>query len=105
MAGSFGFEKEKYEISMKVGERNLLPRVRGCPAEILLLADGFSCREQVEQGAGKVPLHVAQVLQLALREKSGVPATMDSPNRVRRGVLMAAMAAAALGVVLLVRAS
>ena len=103
MAGSFGFEKEKYEISMKVGERKLLPRARGCPPDILLLADGFSCREQVEQGAGKVPLHVAQVLQLALREKSGVPATMDSPNRVRRGVLMAAMAAAALGVVLLVR--
>ena len=104
MAGSFGFEKEKYEISMKVGERKLLPRARECPPEILLLADGFSCREQVQQGAGKVPLHVAQVLQLALREKGGVPATTDPPNRVRRGVLMAAMAAAALGVVLLVRA-
>src|SRR5438270_1389408 len=103
MAGSFGFEKEKYEISMQVGERKLLPRARGCPPETLLLADGFSCREQVEQGAGKVPLHVAQVLQLALRERSGVPATVGRPNRVRRGVLMAAMAAAALGVVLLVR--
>src|SRR5207248_621342 len=89
MAGSFGFEKEKYEISMKVGERKLLPRARECPPGTLLVADGFSCREQVEQGAGKVPLHIAQVVQLALREKKGAPLAR-ARSRARRRLAITA---------------
>jgi FAD/FMN-containing dehydrogenase/Fe-S oxidoreductase len=69
MAGSFGFEAEKYEISMKVGERRLLPRVRQVDGSTLVVADGFSCREQIAAGAGREPLHLAQVLQLAMRER------------------------------------
>jgi Fe-S oxidoreductase len=74
MAGSFGFEREHYEISVRCGERLLLPKVRETPADTLLIADGFSCREQVEQLTGRTPLHTVEVLLKALREGS-----LDSP--------------------------
>src|SRR5262249_20355889 len=50
MAGSFGFEAEKYPWSMKIAERALLPKLREAPADAVVLANGFSCREQIEQG-------------------------------------------------------
>jgi Fe-S oxidoreductase len=69
MAGSFGFERgERYEIAVRCGERVLLPAVRQAPRDALILADGFSCREQIAQGTGRRALHLAQVLHLALRE-------------------------------------
>jgi len=68
MAGAFGFEKEHYEISMQIGERALLPAVRGASEDTLIMADGFSCREQIAQATGRQPLHLAQVIQMALRE-------------------------------------
>ena len=49
MAGSFGFESDKYDLSVKVGERVLLPAVRSAEPSTLLVADGFSCREQIAQ--------------------------------------------------------
>ncbi|MBS1191718.1 MAG: FAD-binding oxidoreductase [Rhodocyclaceae bacterium] len=70
MAGSFGFEKAKYEVSMACGERVLLPAVRAAPEETLIIADGYSCREQIVQTTERQPLHLAQVLRLALEEKS-----------------------------------
>ena len=70
MAGSFGFEIKHFEISKKVGERILLPRVRETPLETLLIADGFSCREQIEQLAHRRALHTAEVLLKVLREGS-----------------------------------
>ncbi len=67
MAGSFGFEAgEKYEVSMKAGERKLLPAVRQAPADALIVADGFSCREQIAQATGRRALHTAQILRMAL---------------------------------------
>jgi FAD/FMN-containing dehydrogenase/Fe-S oxidoreductase len=68
MAGSFGFEKEHYDISMKCAERALLPAVRESASETLVIADGFSCQEQIEQSTQRHPLHLAQVLQMALNE-------------------------------------
>jgi FAD/FMN-containing dehydrogenase/Fe-S oxidoreductase len=68
MAGSFGFEAPHYEISMKVGEQRLLPAVRKAGPDMLIIADGFSCHEQILQGAGKKPMHLAQVLQMALHQ-------------------------------------
>jgi FAD/FMN-containing dehydrogenase/Fe-S oxidoreductase len=66
MAGSFGFEAgEKYEVSQKVGERVLLPKVRETPKDTLLIADGFSCREQIAQNTDRQALHVAQVVRMA----------------------------------------
>jgi FAD/FMN-containing dehydrogenase/Fe-S oxidoreductase len=66
MAGSFGFEREKYDVSMAIGELELLPAVRSAPADCLIIADGFSCREQIAQGTDRHALHLAEVLQMAL---------------------------------------
>ncbi|MGA8342216.1 MAG: FAD-linked oxidase C-terminal domain-containing protein [Candidatus Sulfotelmatobacter sp.] len=66
MAGSFGFEHDKYDISAAIGELELLPAVRKAPSDWLIIADGFSCREQIAQGTGRHALHLAEVLQMAL---------------------------------------
>ena len=66
MAGSFGFEHDKYDISSAIGELELLPAVRQAPPDWLIIADGFSCREQIAQGTGRHALHLAEVLQMAL---------------------------------------
>jgi len=68
MAGAFGFEKEKYATSIAIGEVELLPAVRNTPADWLIIADGFSCREQIQQCTGRKSLHLAQVIQMALSE-------------------------------------
>ncbi|WP_297160489.1 FAD-binding and (Fe-S)-binding domain-containing protein [Thermogemmatispora sp.] len=67
MAGAFGFEAQHYAISLQVGERVLLPTVRAARPETLIIADGFSCREQIAQTTPRRALHLAEVLQLALR--------------------------------------
>src|SRR5262249_57223706 len=60
MAGAFGYEKEHYEVSMKMAEASLLPRVRAAPDDTLLVADGTSCRHQIADGATREAVHVAQ---------------------------------------------
>lgn len=72
MSGSFGFKPENYELSMKIGEKSLLPAVREAEDDLLLIADGYSCREQIEQGAGRCALHVAEVVKMALQHKNVV---------------------------------
>jgi Fe-S oxidoreductase len=67
MAGSFGFEADKYDVSIAIGERALLPAVRQAPLDTILIADGFSCQEQIEQTTERHALHLAQVMQMALR--------------------------------------
>ncbi|MGQ0752695.1 MAG: FAD-binding and (Fe-S)-binding domain-containing protein [Betaproteobacteria bacterium] len=62
MAGSFGFEREKYEVSMRCAERVLAPAVRQADGETLVIADGFSCREQLAHTTGRKALHLAEVL-------------------------------------------
>ncbi len=66
MAGSFGFDAEHYEVSMKMAELALLPKVRAAEADTLIIADGTSCRHQIRDGAGRNAIHVAQVLRRAL---------------------------------------
>ncbi|TFZ01389.1 FAD-binding and (Fe-S)-binding domain-containing protein [Ramlibacter rhizophilus] len=66
MAGSFGFEAHKYEVSIACGERVLLPAVREWSEDDWLVADGYSCREQIHQCTGREALHIAQALQQAL---------------------------------------
>ncbi|HET7365109.1 MAG TPA: FAD-binding and (Fe-S)-binding domain-containing protein [Burkholderiales bacterium] len=65
MAGSFGYEAEHAEVSMKMAEMTLLPAIRNSP-EATLVADGTSCRHQIHDGTGRKPLHVARVLEAAL---------------------------------------
>jgi Fe-S oxidoreductase len=61
MAGPFGFEKDKYDLSQKLGERVLLPAVRNNPKSIII-SDGFSCCEQITQNTNTRPMHLAEVL-------------------------------------------
>jgi len=70
MAGSFGFERDKYDVSIAIGELELLPAVRQAPPDWLIIADGFSCREQIAQGSPRHALHLAEVLQMALHGDS-----------------------------------
>lgn len=62
MAGSFGYEKEHYDVSMKVGELVLFPKVREADAETIILASGTSCRHQILDGTGKVAKHIVEIL-------------------------------------------
>jgi Fe-S oxidoreductase len=68
MAGPFGFDKDKYEVSQAVGERALLPAVRRAGPETLIVSDGFSCREQIFHATGRRAIHLAEVLHLAMGE-------------------------------------
>jgi FAD/FMN-containing dehydrogenase/Fe-S oxidoreductase len=67
MAGSFGYEKEHYEISMQIGEMVLFPAVRKAEEGVAIAATGTSCRHQIADGTGKVSLHPVQLLYEALK--------------------------------------
>jgi len=62
MAGPFGFEKDKFEVSQALGERVLLPAVRSASSETIFITDGFSCREQIRQNSPRHALHLSEVL-------------------------------------------
>ncbi|MGA8621640.1 MAG: FAD-linked oxidase C-terminal domain-containing protein [Candidatus Sulfotelmatobacter sp.] len=81
MAGSFGFERDKYDISMAIGELELLPAVRQAPPDWLIIADGFSCREQIAHGSQRHALHLAEVLQMALNPDA--PESRPYPESAR----------------------
>ncbi|HAT35150.1 MAG TPA: FAD-binding oxidoreductase, partial [Rhodospirillaceae bacterium] len=66
MAGSFGYQKETYDISLKMGEMSLLPAVRDAEEDTLIVADGTSCRHQISDGTGRNAQHVARVLEQAM---------------------------------------
>ena len=80
MAGPFGFESGKYEVSKAVGERVLLPAVRSAKPSTLIVANGFSCQEQIVQGAGRPAIHLAELLQLGLKN-SGLTLKLPVPER------------------------
>jgi Fe-S oxidoreductase len=83
MAGSFGFEHGKYDVSAAIGELELLPAVRKAPPDWLIIADGFSCREQIAQGTGRHALHLAEVLQMALEPESQTGSALPESRLVR----------------------
>ena len=68
MAGSFGYEKEHYEVSMKIGELVLFPTVRRQPQEVIIAAPGTSCRHQIKDGTKRTALHPVEILWEALRK-------------------------------------
>ena len=78
MAGGFGFERDHYDVSVKVGERALLPAVRTAAKNALIIADGFSCREQIAQTTDRQALHLAEVLHMATTEDGRI--TEDYPE-------------------------
>jgi FAD/FMN-containing dehydrogenase/Fe-S oxidoreductase len=67
MAGSFGFHHDKYDISTAIGELELLPAVRNASPDCMIIADGFSCREQIAQLTPRRALHLAEVLQMCVK--------------------------------------
>lgn len=81
MAGSFGFEKDKYDVSVQVGERVLLPRVRQADEQTLIITNGFSCHQQIEQLTGRKPLHLAEVLRMAIRQSAEASGQPSSDNQ------------------------
>jgi Fe-S oxidoreductase len=109
MAGAFGFEKNHYEVAMQCGERVLLPAVREADKDTLLIADGFSCREQIAQTTDRQALHLAEVMQMALHDGASgdYPETRylakhkpaDSLTKVEIAVLIGAGALLAGGLV------
>ncbi len=68
MAGSFGFEKEHYDLSAKIGSRRLVPAVKGVGPEVEIVAPGISCRQQIEHLAGRKAKHPAELLWEGLNE-------------------------------------
>ena len=66
MAGSFGYEKEHFDISMKIGGLVLLPAVRSAPADTIIAAPGTSCRHQIKDGVGHIAQHPVEILHDAL---------------------------------------
>ena len=66
MAGSFGYEAKHYDVSLRMAETALLPKVREADANTLIVADGTSCRHQIHDGAAREAVHVARVLAAAL---------------------------------------
>jgi FAD/FMN-containing dehydrogenase/Fe-S oxidoreductase len=102
MAGSFGFERDKYEISIAIGELELMPAIRRAPADWLIIADGFSCREQIAQGSPRRVLHLAEVLQMALLQADGLasdshPYPESARARRRDAELLQSMKRAGIG--------
>jgi FAD/FMN-containing dehydrogenase/Fe-S oxidoreductase len=71
VAGSFGYEAQHYDLSVKIGERRLLPAVRSAPEDTLVITDGFSCHSQITQLTDRRPLHLAQVIKMALDRADG----------------------------------
>jgi Fe-S oxidoreductase len=67
MAGSFGYEKEHYDLSMQIGELVLFPTVRSQPVEVDIVASGTSCRHQIHDGTKRHAKHAAEILYAALK--------------------------------------
>ena len=80
LAGSWGFEKEHYDLSMQIGERRLLPAARNAERDTLIISDGFSCKTQIEHATDRRALHIAQVIKMAM-DHGGSGSTGDYPER------------------------
>lgn len=79
MAGSFGYEKEHYEVSQQIGELVLLPAVRSAAAEVFIAAPGTSCRHQIKDATGRIAMHPVEILHAALKS-----AHMPGRRKLRR---------------------
>ena len=69
MAGSFGYEREHYELSMKIGNQILFPEIRNTSEQIIIVASGTSCREQINDGTGVIASHPVEILYDAIKKK------------------------------------
>ena len=79
LAGSFGFEKDKHELSVKIADRVLIPKIQKAADDTLVIADGFSCHTQIQQTTARQPLHLAEVMVMALQEEGRLPRADVAP--------------------------
>ena len=114
MAGYFGYEKgTHYDVSIKAAEQLLLPKVREANESTIIIADGFSCREQIEQQTGRKGMHLAQVLQMALHEKNEIiklpekeyvdGMQLKNPHKMRNNLLMLGVVALSIASFMLLK--
>jgi FAD/FMN-containing dehydrogenase/Fe-S oxidoreductase len=101
LAGSFGYEADHYDISMQIGERMLLPAVRAAAESTLVIADGFSCRQQIAHATDRRALHIAQVLQIALRDGDVSEEKPEDAGGSRAGAVVAGVSLLLAGGLLL----
>ena len=73
MAGAFGYQAETYDTSLAMGELSLLPAVRAAESDAIVVADGTSCRQQIQDGTGRKAIHVARVLESAISAPVAMP--------------------------------
>jgi hypothetical protein len=98
MAGSFGYEKgERYQVSIACGERVILPKVRQATSETMIVADGFSCREQIAQATHRKALHLAEVIRMGM--DGGGPAVPRSYPEAAFGEPIATVSPVSVGLV------
>ena len=106
MAGAFGFEEGHYDVSMQIADRKLLPEVRGAHPRTIVVADGFSCREQIAQSTDRLALHPVELYKLALERRGpgaralgAFPETHTMPDPAVAAARYRLTGAIALGVV------
>jgi hypothetical protein len=80
LAGSWGFEEDKYDLSMQIGERRLLPAAHNAGMDTILMADGFSCKTQIEHATDRRALHTAQVIKMAFDHGTGGTPNGERPE-------------------------
>ncbi|MGH7329101.1 MAG: (Fe-S)-binding protein, partial [Polyangiaceae bacterium] len=102
MTGAFGFESgEHYDVSMAVGERSLLPAVRAASADTVIVATGFSCREQISQTTNRQALHPAQLVKMALDDRNSISSGEFPEYRYMRDLQAEGRRATARGLLVL----
>ena len=79
MAGSFGFEADKYDVSVGIAEHGLLPKVREAEESTVIVADGFSCREQIAQLTNRHALHTAELVNMAMQRSMPLSGHPEEP--------------------------
>lgn len=67
MAGSFGYEQEHYDLSLRIGEMRLFPEIRKAPGDTTIIAAGISCRQQIQHSTGRKAHHPAEALAESLQ--------------------------------------
>lgn len=100
LAGSFGYEEGHYDISMKIGERVLLPKVRQAARDTLIISDGFSCREQIMQSTRRHGMHLSEVIQMGLHQPLRPPKRYIETGWVQAEPAYPVMAVAGAGLLL-----
>lgn len=81
LAGSFGFKRANHELSLRIGEQQLMPSVRKADAKTLIMTNGFSCREQIHQATGRHSFNMAELIAMALDEGSAGARVLASSER------------------------